>query len=124
MSALLWVALGSALGAPTRYVLDQLVQSRHERAFPWGTFTVNVTGSFALGVLVALASRQSVESWLVAAVGFGFLGSYTTFSTFTWETMRLVEEGAGLAACLNVVASIGAGAGAAAGGLLLGTALG
>jgi fluoride exporter len=124
MSALLWVALGSALGAPTRYVLDRLVQSRHERVFPWGTFTVNVTGSFALGVLVALASRQSVEAWLVPAVGIGFLGSYTTFSTFTWETLRLVEEGAVLAACLNVVASIGAGAGAAAGGLLLGTALG
>jgi fluoride exporter len=124
MSTLLWVALGSALGAPTRYVLDQLVQSRHDRVFPWGTFCVNVTGSFALGLLVALASRQGVETWLVAAAGTGFLGSYTTFSTFTWETLRLVEEGAVLAACLNVAVSIGAGAGAAAGGLLLGTALG
>jgi fluoride exporter len=124
MSVLLWVALGSALGAPARYMLDHLVQSRHEGVFPWGTFTVNVSGSFALGVLVALASGASVQPWLFAAVGIGFLGSYTTFSTFTWETLRLVEEGAVLAACLNVVASIGAGAGAAAGGLLLGTALG
>jgi fluoride exporter len=124
MSALLWVALGSALGAPTRYLLDQLVQSRHDRVFPWGTFFVNVTGSFALGLLVALASRQGIETWIVAAAGTGFLGSYTTFSTFTWETLRLLEEGAVLAAGLNVAVSIGVGAGAAAGGLLLGTALG
>jgi fluoride exporter len=121
VSTLLWVACGSALGAPTRYLLDQLIQSRHERIFPWGTFAINVTGSFLLGLLVAIAADQTFDGWLLAAVGTGFLGSYTTFSTFTWETMRLVEDGALLAATLNVTTSIATGAGAAAAGLALGS---
>ena len=98
MNTWLWVALGSAAGAPTRYLLDQFIQSRHERTFPWGTFTINVTGSFLLGLLVAAGSHNQVEGWLLAAVGSGFLGSYTTFSTFTWESLRLIEDGSLLVA--------------------------
>jgi CrcB protein len=120
MTTLLLVGLGSALGAPARYLLDQLIQSRHERVFPWGTFTVNITGSFLLGLLVALAARAEIDRELLVGVGTGFVGSYTTFSTFTWETMRLVEDGALLAATVNILASVGAGAAAAAAGLLLG----
>jgi fluoride exporter len=123
MTTLLWVALGSALGAPARYLLDRLVQSRHAQVLPWGTLVVNLTGSFLLGVLVAAAPRHGVDAWVTATAGIGFLGSYTTFSTFTWESVRLVEDGKPVVAVVNVALSIGVGAVAAGGGLLLGSAL-
>lgn len=120
MNTWLWVALGSAVGAPTRYLLDQFIQSRHERVFPWGTFTINVTGSFLLGLLVGAGVHHQVEDWLLAAAGIGFLGSYTTFSTFTWESLRLIEDRSLLVAILNLTASLAIGAAFAAGGLWLG----
>ncbi len=122
MSTLAYVALGSALGAPARYLLDRLIQSQHEMVFPWGTWAINISGCFALGVLVSLAQGPAVDARLMAAAATGFLGSYTTFSTFTWETMRLVEDGAFFGALLNITVSAGLGASAAAGGLLLGGA--
>jgi CrcB protein len=121
VTTLAFVALGSALGAPARYLLDGLIQSSHERIFPWGTWTINVTGCFALGLLVGVADHGGVDPRLLAAVGTGFLGAYTTFSTFTWETLRLVEDGSLLAALLNVALSTVLGLAAAAGGLVLGT---
>ncbi len=121
MIILAYVALGSALGAPARYLLDRLIQSRHEMIFPWGTWTINITGCFALGALVGVAQGHAVDARLMAAAATGFLGSYTTFSTFTWETTRLVEDGAFFEALLNVTGSAALGAAAAAGGLLLGT---
>jgi fluoride exporter len=121
VTTLLWVAAGSALGAPVRYLLDQLIQSRHERVFPWGTFVVNTSGSFLLGLLLGGMSGSTTDSWLFAAVGTGFLGSYTTFSTFTWESMRLIEDGAFLIGSLNIVAGILTGAAAAAAGLIVGS---
>ncbi len=117
-----WVVLGSALGAPARYLLDRFISSRHERVLPWGTWVINITGCFALGVLTGVSQKYGVDARLVAAADTGFLGSYTTFSTFTWETMRLVEDGAFLAAVINVVVSTGVGVAAAAVGLLLGGA--
>jgi fluoride exporter len=120
LGTVLAVAVGSAVGAPTRYVLDRLVSSRHERLFPWGTFTVNISGSFLLGLLVSAGAHGGVEPWLLAALGTGFLGAYTTFSTYTWESMRLVEDGAVLVACLNLGGSVVAGAVAAAAGLAVG----
>ncbi len=123
MSIWLWVALGSAVGAPTRYLLDQFIQSRHERVFPWGTFTINVTGSLLLGLLVGVGVHHQVEDWLLAAAGTGFLGSYTTFSAFTWESLRLIEDGSVLVAILNLTASVATGATFAAAGLLLGDLL-
>jgi len=120
VSTLAFVALGSALGAPARYLLDGLIQSAHERVLPWGTWTINITGCFALGLLVGFADQGAVDARLMAAVAIGFLGAYTTFSTFTWETLRLVEDGSLLAAFLNVAVSTVVGLGAAAGGLALG----
>lgn len=120
MTALLLVALGSAGGAAARYVVDQLIQLRHERILPWGTMTINVTGAFLLGALVSTAGPLGLDDRVVLALGTGLLGAYTTFSTFTWETIRLVEDGALLAAALMVVMSLGVGLAAATAGLALG----
>ena len=123
MMTLLMVCLGAALGAPARYLTDRTVQSRHDTVFPWGTFTVNVVGSLVLGLLVGLASHYDVPAPVVAAVGTGFCGALTTYSTFGFETVRLVVDGARLYAALNVVASLLAGLGAAVIGFALGRAL-
>jgi CrcB protein len=121
MTALGWVVLGSALGAPARYLLDRLIQERHERVFPWGTFVNNLTGSFVLGLVVGLAAHHTMSAWVLPAVATGFLGGYTTFSTFTWESLRLMEDGAVLAAWINVASSAALGLAAAAVGLLVGS---
>lgn len=115
---LLFVVLGAAVGAPLRYLTDRLVQSRHDSAFPWGTFVVNVAGSFVLGALVA---SRAGGPW-AALLGVGFCGALTTYSTFGYETVRLVEDGAYGPAAANVFASIAAGLGAAVGGAALVTA--
>ena len=111
---MLLVAFGAAVGAPLRYLVDRFVQSRHDSVFPWGTLTVNVAGSFLLGLLAASVSG----SWLTL-LGTGFCGALTTYSTFGFETVRLVQERAGFYAFLNVLANVLAGLGAA----LLGTLL-
>ena len=85
---MLLVLLGGAVGAATRYLTDVTVQRAHGTEFPWGTWTVNVAGSFVLGVVVAGHS-----TWLTTLVGTGFCGALTTFSTFGYETVRLTEEG-------------------------------
>ena len=108
MTALL-VAVGAALGAPARYLADRLLQGRHDSRFPWGTFTVNVTGCALLGFLAALPARAG----LMAFAGTGLCGALTTYSTFGYETVRLAQSGARTMAVLNVAASILAGFGAA-----------
>jgi CrcB protein len=112
---LLLVALGAAVGAPLRYFVDRFVQARHDSLFPWGTLTVNVVGSFVLGLLVASVSGR----WL-ALLGTGFCGALTTYSTFGYETVRLVQERARLYALVNVVVNVVAGLGAAVLGALVG----
>jgi fluoride exporter len=107
---LLFVVLGAAVGAPVRYLVDRAVQARHDSVFPWGTFAVNVAGSFILG---ALAGATAVPGGVAAVIGPGFCGALTTYSTFGYETIRLVEEHAHRYALLNVVASVTAGLGAA-----------
>ncbi|MEQ6901629.1 fluoride efflux transporter CrcB [Nocardioides sp. YIM 152588] len=88
MTALM-VLLGGAVGAPSRYLIDLAVRSRSSGAYPWGTFAVNVSGSLLLGLLAGLAPA----TWLGSAVGTGFCGALTTFSTFGFEAVRLVEDG-------------------------------
>ncbi|REE99422.1 fluoride efflux transporter FluC [Thermomonospora umbrina] len=105
----LLVALGAAVGAPLRYLADRFVQSRHDSLFPWGTFTVNVTGSALLGFLAAAPTGHGV----MALAGTGFCGALTTYSTFGYETLRLAEDGARALALLNAAAGIAAGLGAA-----------
>lgn len=115
---LLLVLLGGAVGAPTRYLTDLAVQRLHRSPFPWGTWTVNVMGSFVLGVVAADAS-----AWLDTLVGVGFCGALTTYSTFAYETVRLAEEGESATAASYVVASLALGLAAAALGWWLGTLL-
>jgi fluoride exporter len=115
----LLVALGAAVGAPLRYLTDRLVQSRHDSVFPWGTFIVNVAGSLLLGFLVGLPANSAV----IALAGTGFCGALTTYSTFSYETLRLVQQGFHRQAAGNVIGSITAGLAAAAGGLALALAM-
>ena len=117
MILLLGVAVAGAVGAPSRYVVDVLVQQRARGVFPWGTFVINTTGSFLFGLLSGLALHHGLGNVPKTVLGTGFCGAYTTFSTFSYETVRLVEEGAFLEAALNVVASLGVGLLAAAAGL-------
>jgi CrcB protein len=113
----LLVLLGGSVGAAARYLTDVSVQRVHGSEFPWGTWTVNVAGSFVLGVASA-----SGPGWVIALVGTGFCGALTTFSTFGYETVRLAEEGRRSDAWWNVAASLGAGLVSAALGWWLGSA--
>jgi CrcB protein len=115
----LWVALGAASGAPLRYLVDRLVQRHHDTVFPWGTVTVNLAGCLVLGCLVSAAGR--VSPTVTAIVGTGFCGALTTYSTFSWETLRLVQDGARFYAAGYVVASVFGGLGAAGVGWMAGT---
>ncbi|MQY27868.1 fluoride efflux transporter CrcB [Nocardia aurantia] len=106
------VVLGAMLGAPARYLTDRAVQARHDSVFPWGTLTVNVIGCLILGALTgATAGRPEL-----ALLGTGFCGALTTYSTFGYETVRLLEQRARCYAVLNVAVSIVAGLGAALAG--------
>lgn len=110
---IVFVIVGAMIGAPLRYLTDRAVQARHDSAFPWGTFAVNVAGSFVLGLLIAGAARQGLSPHVVAFAGTGFCGALTTYSTFSYETVRLAEDDARFYAVANVVASVVAGLGAA-----------
>jgi CrcB protein len=121
MTALLVVA-GAMIGAPLRYLTDLLVASRHDTVFPWGTLSVNATGSLVLGA-VAGAVSGGAPLWLATLVGTGFCGALTTFSTFGFETLRLIEDGSVLEAVLNVAVSLLIGFVACAGGWVLAAGL-
>ncbi|MGH3775940.1 MAG: fluoride efflux transporter CrcB [Pseudonocardiaceae bacterium] len=117
----LLVALGAAIGAPLRYLVDRAVQSRHDTLFPWGTFAVNAAGSFVLGALATTGLHTPTP--VMALVGTGLCGALTTYSTFGYETVRLLQEGARLFAVINAAASVIAGLGAAVLGSALAQAL-
>jgi CrcB protein len=120
---ILLVALGAAVGAPLRYFTDRTVQARHNSVFPWGTLTVNVVGSLLLGFLLGGAAAGGVPATVVAAAGTGFCGGLTTYSTFGYETVRLVEGGSLLYGFGNIAVSLTAGLAAAGLGLALAGAL-
>jgi CrcB protein len=104
----LFVAVGAAIGAPLRYLTDRAVQLRHDSVFPWGTFVVNAAGSLVLGALAGAA----VSSGTYALLGTGLCGALTTYSTFSYETLRLAERGWKFLAAANVAASLLVGLGA------------
>jgi CrcB protein len=120
------VFLGGALGAPARYLTDRAVQARltgRGGTFPWGTFTVNVSGSLILGCLSAAGAVHGLPADVGLLLGTGFCGGLTTFSTFSYETVKLLERGALTAAGLNALGSLAAGLAAAALGYTLVSAL-
>ncbi|MFH8472346.1 fluoride efflux transporter CrcB [Streptomyces sp. NPDC018000] len=119
----LLVIVGAAVGAPLRYLADRAVQSRHDTVFPWGTFVVNVTGSLILGLLTGAVAAGAASSQLQLLLGTGLCGALTTYSTFSYETLRLAEDGAKFYAAANVVASVVAGLGAAFAGVSVAEAL-
>jgi CrcB protein len=119
----LLVLVGGMIGAPARYLADRFVQARHDSVFPWGTFAVNVAGSALLGFLVGAQRHLGLPSFAVALVGTGFCGGLTTFSTFGYETLRLLEDGAVGEAGLNAIGSLAVGVLAAWLGFLLAGAL-
>lgn len=119
----LLVVAGAVVGAPLRYLTDRAVQARHDSVFPWGTFVVNVAGCLILGLLTGAASAGAAGPHLQLLLGTGLCGALTTYSTFSYETLRLTETGAGLYAAANVVASLVAGLGAAFAGVAIAQAV-
>jgi CrcB protein len=115
------VAAGGSLGALARFGLDSLIESHVESLFPWATFTINITGCFLNGLIVAIVVETlQAPSWLSRGLIIGFLGAYTTFSTFGAETYELTELGQWGIAALNVGVSAAVGVGAVALGQTLG----
>jgi len=104
----LWVVmLGGALGAVLRFILSTSITERFGSAFPYGTLMVNVLGSFAVGFFAIVLAEKMVLSPLVRMGLFvGFLGAFTTFSTFSLETLNLFEEGYLARALLNIMLSV------------------
>jgi len=117
----LMIALGAAVGAPARYLTDRAVQARHDTVFPWGTLAVNVAASLLFGGLVGAGPQLSDSA--VALLGTGFCGALSTFSTFSYETVRLFEDRSRFYALANIAISLVAGLGAAALGWSIGAAL-
>jgi CrcB protein len=113
VTRLLLVVAGGMVGAPLRYLADRAVQARHRSAFPWGTLCVNVAGCLLFGLLAGAVSHGAAAESVRLLVGVGLCGALTTYSTFSYETLRLAETGAPLAAAGNAVAGVTAGVGAA-----------
>jgi CrcB protein len=101
------IALGGALGALARYQVALSIQSRIPSAFPWGTFVVNISGCFVMGAITSVLSQRIglSENWRYL-IPVGFIGAYTTFSTFELETYRAMTQGTSLVALMNIAASV------------------
>jgi CrcB protein len=120
----LGIAFAGALGALARYGLEGFVSHRSGGAFPWGTFVVNISGSFAIGfVFTLMTERFASDPSLRTVLTTGFLGAYTTFSTFSYETYRLAADGALGLAFANAAGSVVAGLVAVYAGVVAGRAL-
>jgi fluoride exporter len=121
---ILLIALGGAAGAASRFALDTIVTERLGGEFPFGTLVINVSGSFAIGLLFALAVERTVlPAGIRGPAMIGFIGAYTTFSTLMLETWRLAEDGAIALAVINLLGSSLLGMIAVVAGLLIGRAL-
>ncbi|NOY93661.1 MAG: fluoride efflux transporter CrcB [Deltaproteobacteria bacterium] len=125
MERLLFVSLGGAVGTGARYLVAGWAQKALGASFPYGTFAVNLVGSFLLGLLMVVGvSSESISPTLRIAITTGAMGGFTTYSTFSYETMRYVQEGAYGLAALNVgltvvVCLVASFAGVAVGRLLV-----
>ncbi len=120
----LLVALGGAIGAASRYLLGGWIQGRLGPDFPWGTFIVNVTGSLLIGVVLGLVDRGALSGVARLFLAVGILGGYTTFSTFSYETLKLIEQGNLGATLLNALGQVAAGLVAVYVGVVISRAIG
>jgi len=104
------IALGGAAGAIARYQVAAMIQARIPAGFPWGTFVVNISGCLVMGVVTVLLTERPVAqpNWRFL-IPIGFIGAYTTFSTFELETFRAITEGSWMIGAANVVGSVLAG---------------
>ncbi|MEO8423203.1 MAG: fluoride efflux transporter CrcB [Actinomycetota bacterium] len=124
MRTIVGIGLAGAVGALSRYGLEGLISHRLPGSFPSGTFVINVTGSFVLGFLfVVLTERIAASPALRTSLMVGFVGAYTTFSTFSFETVRLIEDGALRTAALNVAETVVLGLLAVWAGMTVGRAI-
>ncbi|SDW27406.1 camphor resistance protein CrcB [Arthrobacter sp. yr096] len=117
------LALAGGAGAGVRFVIDGLVRSRLKTALPWGTIIINISGSLLLGFLAGLVMRGQAPESLLLVLGTGFLGGYTTFSTSSLETIRLVQSGRAGLALVNAMGSMAASVLASAAGVLIASLL-
>ncbi len=122
MLALLLVAVGGGIGSVARYLVGGWFADRFGPAFPYGTFVINVTGSFIIGFFLAFAQeRISLSPYWRLFFAVGFVGGYTTFSTFEYESVRLLQDGEMLLGALYLLGSVLTGGLAAIGGIVLGS---
>ncbi len=122
MLEVLFVALGGAIGSAARYLVGGWFAARFGAAFPYGTFVVNVTGSFIVGLFLAYAQeRVSLSPYWRLFFAVGFVGGYTTFSTFEYESIRLLQDGEMLLAAVYLIGSVVTGGVAAIAGIALGS---
>ena len=117
------VAVGALVGAPSRFLLDRFISERIESDLPWGTFAINVSGSLLLGLLTGMTLAGHLHALPQALLGTGFCGAYTTFSTFTYESVQLFEEGRIFEALANAIVSLVVGLVGATAGVSLGLVL-
>ena len=113
------VALAGSVGAVARFLTDAAVQDRRRGTFPFGTLTVNYVGSFILGAITGLAWYHGLGGRAHTVVGVGFCGAFTTWSSVTWETVRLAEDGLGRQALLTMLGGVATALAAAAFGIVL-----
>jgi CrcB protein len=124
MTAILFIGAGGFAGAIARYVVDARLSAWTGGALPWGTFAVNVSGSFLVGLLFALVvERAALPAELRGPLLIGFIGSFTTFSTLVLESWRMVEDGAWVYATANLAGSIAVGVVAVVLGVAIGRAI-
>ena len=125
MPVIVGVALGGALGASARWLLDRFIEERSDSIFPWSTFTINVTGCFLIGILTEqLVDRHHIPAWIRIGLIVGVLGGYTTFSTFSQEALALFETPHDVPVALTYAAgSVAFGILAVYAGVVLGRAL-
>jgi fluoride exporter len=103
------VLAGGMIGAPARYLVDRAIQGRHDSVFPWGTLAVNLAGCAVIGFLLGAQRHLGLPPVAFGLLGTGLCGGLTTFSTFSYETLRLLEDGAVSEAGLNILGSLVAG---------------
>jgi fluoride exporter len=117
----LLVGLGGFIGAIARFEVARAIGALFESRFPWGTFAINVSGSFLLGVLSVIVAQKTApdSEALRLALGVGFLGAFTTFSTFEFETHALLDDGSWVMALANMIASLLLGLVAVRAGIVL-----